>query len=76
MIEGRSGDKMKKIIIAPDSFKESFSANAAALAIEKGFKQIYPNCTYLKIPMADGGEGTVESLADALHGHIKKITAI
>ncbi|WYP25257.1 glycerate kinase [Alkalihalobacillus sp. FSL W8-0930] len=65
---------MKKIIIAPDSFKESFSANEAALAIEKGFKQIYPNCTYLKIPMADGGEGTVESLADALHGNIKKIT--
>ncbi|MFK3937236.1 glycerate kinase [Alkalihalobacillus sp. NPDC078783] len=65
---------MKKIIIAPDSFKESFSANEAAYAIEKGFKQVFPGCTYLKIPMADGGEGTVESLADALHGKIKKVT--
>lgn len=65
---------MKKIIIAPDSFKESFSAIEAAQAIENGFKQVFSHTTYLKIPMADGGEGTVESLADALHGEIKTIT--
>ncbi|TSB44732.1 glycerate kinase [Alkalicoccobacillus porphyridii] len=64
---------MKKIIIAPDSFKESFSALEAATAIEKGFKQVFPDATYLKIPMADGGEGTVESLADALNGELRTI---
>ena len=65
---------MRKIVIAPDSFKESFSAMEAATAIENGFKQIFPDAEYLKIPMADGGEGTVESLADALQGKLKHVT--
>ena len=46
-----------KIVIAPDSFKESLSAMAVADAIEAGFKQVLPNATYVKLPMADGGEG-------------------
>ena len=46
-----------KIVIAPDSFKESLSAMAVADAIEAGFKQVLPDATYVKLPMADGGEG-------------------
>ncbi|WP_299089738.1 glycerate kinase [uncultured Metabacillus sp.] len=57
-----------KIVIAPDSFKESLSALEAANAIEKGFKTIFPNAIYYKMPMADGGEGTVQSLVDATNG--------
>ena len=39
-------------------------------AIEAGFKQVLPNATYVKLPMADGGEGTVQSLVDATGGRI------
>ena len=59
-----------KIVIAPDSFKESLSAMAVADAIEAGFKQVLPNATYVKLPMADGGEGTVQSLVDATEGRL------
>lgn len=59
-----------KIVIAPDSFKESLSALEAAHAIEKGFKTVFPNVDYYKMPMADGGEGTVRSLVDATGGLI------
>ncbi|WP_226528105.1 glycerate kinase [Metabacillus niabensis] len=61
-----------KIVIAPDSFKESLSSMEAALAIERGFKMIFPNADYHKVPMADGGEGTVQSLVDATKGSIKE----
>ncbi len=65
-----------KIVIAPDSFKESLSALEVAEAVEKGFKQVLPQANYVKIPMADGGEGTVQSLVDATDGEIilKKVT--
>ncbi|MGL5949365.1 MAG: glycerate kinase [Aeromonas sp.] len=62
-----------KIVIAPDSFKESLSALAVAEAIEAGFKQVFPNATYVKLPMADGGEGTVQSLVDATGGQIIEV---
>ncbi|MDG0764261.1 glycerate kinase [Bacillus halotolerans] len=61
-----------KIIIAPDSFKESLSALEAAHAIERGFKTVFPDAEYRKLPMADGGEGTVQSLIDATGGIIKE----
>ena len=63
-----------KIVLAPDSFKESLSALQVAESIERGFKQIFPNAEYVKVPMADGGEGTVQSLVDATGGRIIKKT--
>ena len=59
-----------KIVIAPDSFKGSLSAEEAADAIETGFRAVYPDAEYIKVPMADGGEGTVQSLVDATSGTI------
>lgn len=63
-----------KIIIAPDSFKESLTALQVAQAIEIGFKKIFPNAEYYKIPMADGGEGTVQSLIDVWQGKLMQTT--
>ena len=63
-----------KIVIAPDSFKESMSAMEAACAIEKGFQKVMPDAEYVKVPMADGGEGTVRSMVDATGGEIRKET--
>ncbi|WP_036768454.1 glycerate kinase [Photorhabdus australis] len=59
-----------KIVIAPDSFKESLSASQVAEAIEQGFREIYPQAEYIKLPMADGGEGTVESMVAAMNGQV------
>ncbi|WP_432454935.1 MULTISPECIES: glycerate kinase [unclassified Agarivorans] len=62
-----------KIVIAPDSFKESLSAMEAAELIEQGFKEIFPNADYLKVPLADGGEGTVQAMVDATGGQIMPV---
>ena len=59
-----------KIVIAPDSFKESLSSMEVASAIEAGFKAIYPGAEYVKLPIADGGEGTVAALVDATDGEL------
>ncbi|WP_158161894.1 glycerate kinase [Grimontia hollisae] len=58
------------VVIAPDSYKESLSAAEVAQAIENGFKHVFPSWRYTKLPMADGGEGTVQSLVDATGGQI------
>ncbi|MFS9381965.1 glycerate 2-kinase [Citrobacter sp. ANG330] len=57
-----------KIVIAPDSYKESLSATEVAQAIEKGFREIFPDAQYVSVPVADGGEGTVEAMIAATHG--------
>ncbi|MBY0001392.1 glycerate kinase [Priestia aryabhattai] len=59
-----------KIVIAPDSFKESLTALRVCEAVEKGIKTHFPNAGISKVPMADGGEGTVQSLVDATGGEI------
>lgn len=61
-----------KIVIAPDSFKESLTAMEVAESIEKGLKSVFPEADLIKVPMADGGEGTVQSLVDATGGNIFK----
>lgn len=57
-----------KIVIAPDSFKESLSAPEVAAAIARGWRQIFPQAQIVLRPMADGGEGTVEALLAAVGG--------
>ena len=57
-----------KIVIAPDSYKESLSATEVAQAIEKGFREMFPDAQYVSVPVADGGEGTVEAMIAATHG--------
>ncbi|PRD14266.1 glycerate kinase [Pantoea coffeiphila] len=59
-----------KIVIAPDSYKESLSALDVASQIEKGFREIFPHAHYVKLPVADGGEGTVEAMVAATGGKI------
>ncbi|MYM28081.1 glycerate kinase [Duganella sp. CY15W] len=57
-----------KIVIAPDSFKESLTALAVANEIEAGFREVFPDAEYVKLPVADGGEGTVQAMIDASGG--------
>ncbi|MCR4912916.1 MAG: glycerate kinase [Lactobacillus sp.] len=60
---------MKKFVLAPDSFKESMTAKEVCVAMEKGIKKVFSDAEIIHVPMADGGEGTVESLVDATNGH-------
>lgn len=62
-----------KILIAPDSFKESLEALEVCHAIESGFSQIFPNAEYTLLPMADGGEGTSAVLSYVLGGRWKDV---
>lgn len=65
-----------KFVLAPDSFKESMTAKNAALAMEKGIKTVFPDAECVVVPMADGGEGTVESLVSLSDGEIIKTEVI
>lgn len=53
---------MKKIIVAPDSFKGSLTSAEVADAVERGIKDVFPQCNVVKAGVADGGEGTVEAI--------------
>ncbi|QVK30384.1 glycerate kinase [Pseudomonas syringae] len=59
-----------KIVIAPDSFKDSLSAQAVADAIASGLAEVWPHAELIKCPMADGGEGTIEALLAACNGEL------
>ncbi|MCM3594780.1 glycerate kinase [Metabacillus idriensis] len=63
-----------KIVIAPDSFKESMTALEVCEAIERGLRRSLPEVKTVKIPMADGGEGTVQALVDATGGTFTSLT--
>ena len=57
-----------KFVLAPDSFKESMTAKEVCQAMEKGIKKVLPDADIISVPMADGGEGTMDSLVDATNG--------
>jgi glycerate kinase len=61
-----------RIVIAPDSFKGSASALRVAQAMERGVRAAFPEAEVVKIPIADGGEGTVAALLDATRGQARR----
>ena len=65
-----------KIIIAPDSFKESLPANQVAEAIKRGFKKALPDLECVLLPVGDGGEGTVAAIKNSLslEEHTSQVT--
>lgn len=70
---------MKKdltIVLAPDSFKESMTAKEACEAMERGIKKVNSNIKCIHVPMADGGEGTMQSLVDATGGNIYSLKVV
>lgn len=60
----------KTFVLAPDSFKESMTAKEVCIAMENGISKVFPDANYIHVPMADGGEGTVQSLVDATGGKL------
>ncbi len=64
-----------KILIAPDSFKDSLKAKDVAAYLKKGFQKVYKEAEFELIPMADGGEGTVEAILTSVKGRMIKTSA-
>jgi len=63
-----------KIVIAPDSFKGSLTAVEAAQAIERGVKKVSQSIKTVLVPVADGGEGTMDSLVAATNGRMVEVS--
>ena len=64
----REDIKMKKIVLAPDSFKGTMSSIKICDIMEAEIKKFYPDAEVIKIPVADGGEGTVDAFLEAVGG--------
>lgn len=62
-----------KVLIAMDSFKGSLSSIESSTAIAAGIKEVYPHADIEVLPLADGGEGTVEALVNATDGTLVTI---
>ncbi len=63
-------EEVKRIVVAPDSFKESLDAVLVAEAIASGFQRVFPAADIIKVPMSDGGEGLVQTLVTASKGRL------
>lgn len=64
---------MNKILIAPDSFKGTLSSMDICEVVEEEILHIFPGCEVISVPIADGGEGTVDSFLTAVEGEKKEI---
>ena len=73
MVLGRQRRQIMKIIIAIDSFKGSLSSKEAGEAIKTGILRVVPDADVVISPLADGGEGTVETLVEALGGSLETV---
>jgi glycerate kinase len=65
---------MKKIILVPDSFKGTMSSGEVCAVMENVIKTFYPEAQVIGIPVADGGEGSVDALLSALGGEKKFVS--
>jgi len=65
-----------KIVIAPQTFKGSISALNAALAMQEGILRVLPDAETVLVPVADGGDGTLETLVEVSKGEIHKLSVI
>lgn len=59
-----------KVVVASDSFKGCLRSDQVEDAVESGVLNVYPDCEVVKIPVGDGGEGTMEALVSAMGGHV------
>jgi len=63
-----------KVVVAPNAFKGTLTATQAARAIAGGVREVFPDAEVIEVPVADGGDGTVEALVDANRGEYRSVT--
>lgn len=64
---------MKKIVLAPDSFKGTLSSRQVCEEIATAARRVFPGCQVKAVPVADGGEGSVEAFLTAMGGERKEL---
>jgi glycerate kinase len=67
--------KLKKVVVAADSFKGCLSSVEVAKAVEKGIKAVFPSCQVIRIAVSDGGEGLLEALMPLVNGRYVTVQA-
>jgi len=60
-----------KIVVAPNAFKGTLTAPQAAAAIARGVREVFPQAEVIEVPVADGGDGTMEAIVTAKHGEYR-----
>lgn len=70
---GGENDSGMRVVVAPDKFKGTLTAPEAARAIAKGWKRADPDAEISEVPVADGGEGTLDALVAALGGRLERV---
>src|SRR2546421_5895284 len=60
-----------KVVVAPNAFKGTLTASQAAVAIARGVREVFPDAEVVEVPVADGGDGTVEALVSAKQGEYR-----
>ena len=63
-----------KVVVAPNAFKGTLTATQAAAAIARGVREVFPDADVIEVPVADGGDGTVEALVTARRGEYRTAT--
>jgi glycerate 2-kinase len=63
-----------KVVVAPNAYKGTLTASQAAAAITLGVHEVFPDADVVEVPLADGGDGTVEALVDALQGEYRTVS--
>ncbi len=64
---------MKKFVLAPDSFKGTLNAQGVCAAMAEGIRRVFPEAEIRSVPVADGGEGTVDAFLTAMEGRKKTV---
>ena len=64
---------MKKIVVAPDSFKGTLSSQQVCREIARAAGKVFPGCQVIAVPVADGGEGSVEAFLSAVGGERREL---
>jgi glycerate kinase len=62
-----------KVVVAPNAFKGTLTASQAAAAIARGVREVFPDAQVVEVPVADGGDGTVEALVSANRGEYRTV---
>jgi len=65
-----------KILLAPDSFKESMSATVVCQSMENGIRKVFPDALIVKMPMSDGGEGLLDALIESTGGVLHTVSVM
>ena len=68
-----SPDYQVKVVVAPNAFKGTMTGEEAARAIASGVREVFPDADVVEVPVADGGDGTVEALVSAKRGEYRAV---